>query len=173
MRNDSTFVIRRSVVIPLGLLFMLTLALLIVCLVQGQAVVKIVILAVLLLPLAALFLESTRRRVEVGADGVKAFRAFQERQMAFSRVTALETVKVRNRIFLTLSAGEDEYLIISNSYADFPALVRRLVAAVPPTAVTEETRQLVDGPPVRHADMISIWLAVIALIYILIAQFMR
>lgn len=172
MHNDSTFVIRRSVVIPLGLLFILTLALLIVCLLQGQAVAKIVILAILLLPLAALFLESARRRIEISTDSVKAFRSFQERQMALAEVTALETVKVRNRVFLTLSAGEDEYLIISNSYADFPALARRLVAAVPATAVTEETRQLVDGPPVRHADMISIWLAVIALVYILIAQFM-
>lgn len=172
MHNDSTFVIRRSVVTPLGLLFILTLALLIVCLLQNQAVAKIVILAILLLPLGVLFLESARRRIEISADGVKAFRSFQERQMAFARVTALETVKVRNRVFLTLSAGEDEYLIISNSYADFPALVRQLVAAVPATAVTEETRQLADGPPIRHADMISIWLAVIALIYILIAQFM-
>lgn len=173
MHDDSTFVIRRSVVIPLGLLFLLTLALLIVCLLQGQAVAKIVMLAILLLPLAALFLESARRKIEISADGVKAFRSFQGRQMKFARVTALETVKVRNRVFLTLSAGEDEYLIISNSYADFPALVRQLVAAVPPAAVTEETRQLADETPARHADMISIWLAVIALIYILIAQFMR
>lgn len=171
MSEQRTFVIRRSVVVPLGLLVILTLALLVVCLVQSQPVTKVVLLSVLLLPLAGLFLESARRRLEIDADGIRAFRSLRNKEMRFDRVTALETVKVRNRVFMTLVAGDDEYLILSNSYADFPGLVRCLVAAVPAAAVTEETRQLADSPPVRHADVAAIWLAVMAMIYILVAQF--
>ncbi len=171
MNEQKNFVIRRAIVIPLGLLVMLTLALLVVCLLQGQALVKIAILIVLLMALSGLFVESARRKIAIDEAGIKAFRGFHNREMSFSSVTALETVKVRNRIFMTLVAGEDEYLIISNAYTPFPALVRCLVAAVPEEAVTAETRQLAANPPVRQADFAAVWLAVLAMLYILVAQF--
>jgi RecJ-like exonuclease len=80
-------------------------------------------------------------------------------------------VRVRSRVFLTLAAGDDEFLIISNGYADFPALVRTLVARLPEAVVTEEARQLASSPPVRHADIAMVWFAVVALVYVLIVQF--
>jgi hypothetical protein len=173
MGEVQTFAIRRAFVVPLALLVALTLALLIVCLVQDQPVAKVVILAGLLLPLGVMLIESAGRRLEVSNERIRAVRPFRSREIVFSAVTALETVKVRSRVFMTLMAGEDDYLIISNSYADFPGLVNRLIAAVPESAVTEETRQLAVNPPVRQADIASVWLAVIAMTYILVAQFLR
>ena len=78
---------------------------------------------------------------------------------------------MRSRVFLTLNAGDDEFLIISNGYADFAELVNILVAALPESAVTAETRQLATAPPVRGADIAMVWFAVAAMIYVLIAQF--
>lgn len=173
MNEKLTFVIRRTFVIPLGLLVVMTLALLVICLIQAQPIAKVVILAVLLLPLAIMFAQSAWRRIEIDSECVRAFRPMHNKEMAFADVTSLETVRVRNRVFMTLVAGEDEYLILSNSYADFPGLVRCLVAAVPEAAVTDETRQLAVKPPVRQADVVAVWLAVVALAYILVAQFVR
>lgn len=173
MAEAKTFVIRRALTIPLALLMVMTLALLIICLVQGQPVVKAVILVGLLITLVAVFVECAGRRLVVTSEGVTAIRPFRSKRILFSAVTSLETVKVRSRVFLTLSAGDDEYLIISNAYAAFPGLVQSLVAAVPAAVVTEETRQLADSPPFRAANAVAVWLAVIALAYILVAQFVN
>lgn len=171
MNSTRTFVIRRTFVFPMALLIVLTAALLVVCVVQGQPVAKVIILAGLILPLVTLFVETAFRRVVVDPDGVTAYRPFRQRRVLFADVTGLETVQVRSRVFMTLVAGPDDFLIISNSYQDFPALVAGLISAVPEGTVTEETLQLAKRPPLRHADVFTAWFAVIALIYVLIAQF--
>lgn len=171
MNPTRTFVIRRTFVLPMALLIFLTIALLVVCIVQSQPIAKVIILAGLIMPLLVLFVESAFRRVVVDQDGVTAFRPFRQRQVRFADVTALETVQVRSRVFMTLVAGPDDFLIISNSYQDFPALVEGLIEAVPEGTVTEETQQLAKKPTLRHADVFTAWFAVIALVYVLIAQF--
>lgn len=171
MSQSRKFVIRRTLVAPMGLLILLTLTLLAVCVVQGQPVAKIVILAISLVPMAVLFVESAFRSLVFEQDKVTAFRPFRQRQIRFADVTGLDTVQVRNRVFMTLSAGPDDFLIISNSYENFPALVGALIAAVPEGTVAEETQDLAKQPPRRQADIFTVWFAVIALIYVLIAQF--
>jgi hypothetical protein len=155
----------------MALVIVLTVVLLVVCLVQGQAMAKLIILAGLVIPLVVLFVETAFRRVVLDQEGVTAFRPFRQRRVSFSDVTELDSVRVRSRVFMTLSAGPDNFLIISNSYQDFPALVEGLVAAVPEGCVTEETLQLAKQPPLRHADVFTVWFAVVALVYVLIAQF--
>jgi predicted nucleic acid-binding Zn ribbon protein len=170
MTNTRQFRIRRTFVLPLGLLILLTLALLLVCFIQQQPIAKTVILSVLLLPLAILFIESVFRRLEVDSEEVTAHRLFKTKKMRWADVTGLESVKVRSRVFLTLVAGED-FLIISNSYGDFPFLLKSLVESVPEGTVTEETKDLLAQPPKRQADVLTAWFAVIALVYVLLAQF--
>lgn len=171
MNQISTFVIRRAFVLPMGLVVALTISLLVVCIIQGQPIAKIIILVFLIVAQTVLFVECAFRRLVVEPDGITAFRPFRQRAVCFADVTSLETVQVRNRVFLTLTAGDDDFLIISNAYAGFPALIECLVAAVPEGTVTEETQQLAKKPPVRQADIFTAWFAVIALGYVLLAQF--
>lgn len=171
MNPTQTFVIRRTFIVPMALVIVLTALLLVVCIVQGQAIAKIVLLAGLIVPLVVLFIETAFRRVVIDQEGVTAYRPFRQRRLLFSEVTELESVRVRSRVFLTLMAGPDDFLIISNSYQDFPALLKELIAAVPEGTVTEETQQLAKQAPLRHADVFTAWFAVVALVYVLIAQF--
>jgi hypothetical protein len=171
MEQKKTFVIRRSFVVPMGLLLALTVALLIVCLLQGQPLAKVVILGGLIMLMAILFAESAFRRLIVDAKEVTAYRPFRKRRIRFADVTSLETVRVRNRVFMTLVAGDDDFLIISNSYGGFPALLDSLIESVPAGTVTDETRQIAKQPPLRQADVFTAWFAVIALAYVLLAQF--
>lgn len=173
MSTGETYVIRRAFVVPLGLLVLLTLVLLIVCLLQGQPLAKIVILALMSLPLGALLIESARRRLIIDNHGVTAVRLPRPRRIEFAEVTSLEAVKVRSRIFLTVVAGDDNFLIISNSYAGFDRLLASLLLKVPEQAVTVEARELSGGRLDRQADVITAWLAVVAMLYILLAQFVR
>jgi len=171
MNQGQTFVIRRAFVIPLGLLNCLTVALLVVCISQGQPVAKAIILVGMTVPIAVLFIETAFRRLVIDQEGITAFRPFRQRRINFVDVTSLETVRLRSRVFMTLAAGEDDFLVISNSYADFSALVKWLVAAVPVGTPTDETVQLAQQPPVRQADVVTAWFAVIVVVYVLIAQF--
>ena len=171
MNQKHTFVIRRGLVVPMGLLIALMLALLTVCILQGQPIAKIIILAFFLLPVGALFVECAFRRLVIEQSGVKAFRPFRQRQVLFADVTSLETVRVRSRVFLTLAAGDDDFLIISGSYGKFPDLLASLIDAVPEGTVTEETEELAKQPSFRQGDAFAVWFAVIALVYVLIAQF--
>ena len=171
MEEQRTFVIRRAFVIPMGLLIVLTATLLVVCLLQGQPLAKIIILGGLIMPMAVLFVESAFRRLVVDTEGVTAYRPFRQRRMCFADVTSLESVRVRNRVFMTLVAGDDDFLIISNSYGNFPALLTSLIGSVPEGTVTDETKQLAERPPLRQADVFTAWFAVIVLAYVLLAQF--
>ncbi|MBW2451736.1 MAG: hypothetical protein JRF07_05185 [Deltaproteobacteria bacterium] len=171
MNDIQTYVIRRAFVFPLGLLIGLVVLLLVTCLVQKQPVAKPIILGFLSVPLVTLFFESVARRIEISAEGVTARRTLRTMKIPFNQVTGLEAVKVRSRVFITLMAGEDDYLIISNSYSHFPKMLKQLIAALPSNVVSEETRQLANQPTTRQADIVAVWFAVAALIYILLAQF--
>lgn len=171
MPEVDCYVIRRSFLVPLGLAVLLLIVLLVVSILHGQPLAKLAFLVVFALPLTVLFAASAFRRLQIDASGVTAIRLLGQRRIDYSRITSLEAVRVRNRVFLTLAAGDDEFLIVSNAYARFPELVRALVQVLPETVVTDEARQLADAPPGRHADIVMIWFVIMALVYVLLAQF--
>jgi len=165
----KSFVIRRTFLIPLGLLLGLTVALMGVCLVQGQPTAKVVILGFIAVPVLALFVESVCRRTVIGREAITVNKCLRRKTLVFADVTEVETVRVRKRVFLTLCAGDD-FLILSNAYAGFPALVEALLGRVAPEAVSEETRKMAVAPPTKSTDVISCWLGVALLAFILYIQ---
>ena len=169
MVDNRTYRIRKAFLLPLGLLLGLCLVLLALCLVQGQPPGKAVILGCIILPVAGLFVESLFRRTVIGADRMTVFKLLRRKSLPLAEVTAVETVMVRKRVFLTVCADE-EFLILSNAYADFPDLVETLLRRVPENAVSEETRTMAANPPVKSSDIVSCWLAVALLLLILYGQ---
>jgi len=169
VNSEQTFCIRRTFLLPLGLLLALAVALCVVCLVQGQPLAKVLILAAIILPVAILFLESASRRALLTGDGVTVFKLLRSKVLKYGEITAVETVMVRKRVFLTLCAGDD-FVILSNAYADFPGLVRALLARVPAAAISAETKAMAAAPPVKSTDIVSCWLAVALLAFILYMQ---
>jgi hypothetical protein len=163
------FVIRKAFLLPLGLLLLLTLVLLAVVINQGQPTSKIVILGLIIIPIAILFLESISRRAIINEQGVTVAKFLRSKAIPFAEVTAVDTVQVRKRAFVTLST-ERHFLILSNAYANFPALVHLLLLRLPDSVVSAETRQMAAAPPVKSTDVISCWLAVILLAIILYLQ---
>ncbi len=173
MTEPCRYVIRRAFVLPLGLVLLLMAALLGVSIVHGQPIAKIAFLIMFAIPVVVLFLASAFRSLVIDASGVTMTTLFRSKRLEFSRITVLDSVRVRSRVFLTLSAGEDEFLIISNGYADFAGLLNTLLEQLPAAVISEEARQLAAAPPVRHADIAMVWFTIAALSYVLIAQFQR
>lgn len=163
------YTIRRSFLIPLGLLLLETLALMGVGIMNEQPVAKLLILGVMIVPIFILFVESASRRAVVDDEQVTVLKFLRRKTLTFSEITSVETVLVRKRAFLTLCAGE-EFIIISNAYTRFPELVNNLLEKVSPDVVSEETRQMAESPPVKSTDVFSCWLGVLLMAFILHIQ---
>ena len=167
--QTHTFSIRKSFLLPLGLVVLLTLVLLISCLFQQVPLAKILILTALILPAALLFIESSRRRFIIEKDGIRIRKLFRSKRMTFADLTSIDTVQVRKRAFLSISS-EADFIILSNSYANFGQLLKQLLPKVPDSVISEETRQMADNPPEKTSDVFSAWVAVAVLTLIIYVQ---
>ncbi len=167
--ETHTFSIRKSFLIPLGLVVLLTLILLISCLFLQVPLAKTLILATLLLPAIYLFVESSLRRIIIADDGVQINKLLRNKKISFADMTAIDTVLVRKRAFISLSS-EADFIIFSNSYNNFGQLLKELLAKAPQAVISEETRQMAANPPEKSSDVFSAWLAVAVLVLIIYVQ---
>jgi len=166
----QTYRIRSSFLLPLGLVVLLCLVLVGIVLIQKQPPVKLLVVACALLPLGYLLFECVARRIEIDNEGLRMIRLGRIRSFRWEEITAVETVRVRQRAFVTLNAGE-EFLIIANMYSGFDCMLRETLNQVSPAIVSEETRLLAQGPPVKHSDVIILWGLTIMMAYLIFAQF--
>lgn len=166
------YVIRRAFLLPLGLMLTLGLALGAIVVIQHQPLVKLLVLGCVLIPLCVVFVVSLFRRIEVDADGLRAVRFGQLTAFRWDEITALETVRVRQRAFLTVCAGED-FIIVSNMYSKFPQLIKTILEHAPTGTASEETLQMAQAPPVKHSDIVILWLLTALMAWLILQQFPR
>ncbi|MDZ4184885.1 MAG: hypothetical protein U1D97_07890 [Desulfuromonadales bacterium] len=168
----QTYRIRNSFVLPLGLVVLLCLVLAGIVIIQEQPSAKLLVVGCALLPLGYLLFECVARRIEVDSDGLRLIRLGRVRAFLWSEITAVETVRVRQRAFLTINAGDD-FLIIANMYAGFDRLLGTVLAQVPTPTISEETRALASSPPTKHSDIVILWGLALMMAYLIFAQFPR
>lgn len=168
----NNYSIRRTFLLPLGLLLLLSLLLFVLVIIRGEETAKIAILGFMIIPISALFFESFFRRLHFDAETITVFKPFRQKSLKFSELTEVETLQVRKRVFLTLSTEED-FMILSNAYADFPQLVREILGHAPDRVITDETRKMAADPPIKSSDIVSCWLGVVLMVIILVLQFTR
>lgn len=165
----QTYRIRPSFLLPLGLVVTLCLVLAAIVIIQHQPPVKLLVVACALLPLGYLLFECGVRRIEIDSDGLRMIRLSRVRAFTWDEITTVETVRVRQRAFLTINAGE-EFLIIANMYAGFDRLLNTVLERVPAGAISEETRLLAQAPPVKHSDIVILWGLALMMAYLIFAQ---
>lgn len=161
--------IRRNFLLALGLTLLLLLVLVGVCLVQQEKTAKIVILLALTLPVLAIFAESVWREIRLLPDSVVARRLLRSRKIAYDQITAVDTVRVRRRVFVSIST-EADFLIFSNNYQNFSQLLEDLQARVPAQVVSQETRELMQQLPLKNQELFSLWFAALAVLFVLYVQ---
>ena len=166
----QTYRIRPSFLLPLAIVVSLCLVLVGIVILQQQPPAKLLVVACALLPLGYLLFECGVRRIEVDDVGLRMIRLGQVRAFTWSEITAVETVRVRQRAFLTINAGE-EFLIIANMYAGFDRLLNSVLEQVPAALVSEETRLLAKAPPIKHSDIAILWGLALLMAYLIFVQF--
>ncbi len=160
------FTIRRAFIWSLGVLLVLLGTLAVVCIIQEQPGIKIGVLGLIILVLGSLLGFSLSRRLVVSEDCVVLHRLGKIKTLRFCDMTAVESMTLRKRVFLTLCAGED-FIILSNAYGGFSMLVKLLLAKVPAQSISDDTHSMAVAPPVRHGDIVSCWLAIALVLVIL------
>lgn len=168
--ETNIFTIRKSFLIPLGLVVLLTLVLLIGCIYLQLPLAKTLILAAFMLPVIIIFAESCRRRIRIGETAVHFDKLFRSKHLRYQDLTSIDTVLVRKRAFVSLSTEED-FVMLSNSYDHFGSLLQKLLTRVPESVISDETRQLANNPPEKSSDIFSAWVAVAVLVLIIFVQF--
>lgn len=167
--ESSTYSIRKSFLLPLGLVVFLSFVLLATALFLHLPPAKVIILGAFLIPVCIIFAESFLRRVLVDSQSIQVNKLFRQKRMDFTDLTAIDTIQVRKRAFISLSS-EDDFLILSNSYDRFGLLLKQLVQSAPEKVVSDETKHLVENPPKKCSDIFSAWLAVAVLSLIIFVQ---
>ncbi|MDX2478996.1 MAG: hypothetical protein QNK24_01515 [Desulfuromusa sp.] len=167
--DSSIYSIRKSFLLPLGLVVVLSFILLASALFLQLPMAKTVILAAFLLPVCIIFAESSLRKIHITEDAVEVNKLFRSKRLAYTELTAVDTIQVRKRAFVSLSS-ENDFMILSNSYDRFGQLLKQLVSRAPETVVSDETRQLAANPPKKCSDIFSAWLAVAVLALIIFVQ---
>lgn len=169
MMDTSEFSIRKNFLLPLGLVLIFSILLLILCIIQQQPIAKILILSAVLVPVSILFIESSLRRVFLEEEALVVRKLFRRKRLVYTDITSVDTVLVRRRAFLSIST-EPDFVILSNSYADFATLVEQLLKKVPESTISMETQQMAANPPTKSGDIFSAWLAASLLLLILYVQ---
>ena len=167
--DSSTYTIRKTFLIPLGLAVLLSVILLASALFLQLPIAKTIILAAFLLPICVVFAESSSRKVHITEDTIEVNKLFRSKRLNYAELTAVDTIRVRKRVFVSLSS-ENDFMILSNSYDHFGELLKQLVTGAPETVVSDETRQLAENPPGKCNDIFSAWLAVAVLTLIIFVQ---
>lgn len=167
--DAQSFNIRKSFLLPLGLVVLLTLTLLVSCLILSVPLAKTLILGAFALPVTLVFIESCLRRVSIDDEGIQIHKPLRNKRIDYSEMTAIDTVLVRKRAFVSVSS-ETDFIIFSNSYADFGMLVKLLLEKVPAKVIGEDTRQMAANPPEKSSDVFSAWVAVAVLALIVYVQ---
>lgn len=167
--ESNSYSIRKSFLLPLGLVFVLCLVLLACSVYLRLPTAKIIILSSFLVPVGLIFAESSYRRVQVDDQAVQVSKLFRNKRINYNELTAIDTIQVRKRAFISLSS-ENDFMILSNSYQHFDRLIKQLVTKVPESVVSEDTRRLANNPPRKCSDTFSAWLAVAVLALIIYVQ---
>ncbi len=166
----STYKIRKSFLLPMGLVMLFSATLLASALYLGLPTAKIIILAVFLIPVCILFIESSRRKVIISDEAIEVQKLLRSKRLSYAELTDVDTIQMRKRVFVSLSS-ENDFLILSNSYNQFGDMLREIITRSPGSIVSDKAKQLAEHPPKKCSDIFSAWLAVAVLVLIICVQF--
>jgi hypothetical protein len=167
--TTQTFEIRRDILIPFGisaggLLCLLVLALL----VKGSALERVLLAAITLITIA-FFLIARDRRITIIDQGIVIRKFFRTKEIHRDEINHVGCVILRKRVYLLLTTTRG-FIILSNAYEDFSALIRNIVAQVGPEKVEKEVSALGESPAKNRADIISLWFAVVLIFGLIILK---
>lgn len=156
------FEIRRALLIPFGICAGLLVCLLVLSLLGEGSALERIALVVITMATATLFLIARNRRITITDQGILIRKLFKTKEIHQDDISHVGCVILRKRIYLLLTTTKG-FIILSNAYEDFSAIIRNIVEKVGPEKAEEEVRALGKSAANNPADIMSLWFAVVVI----------
>jgi hypothetical protein len=165
----NIYSIRRSFIIPYSIVVFLFIVLLLLSLFWKGYQLERVLLAVLIMPVLYVFLESLFRRVKTGDQGIMIVKLLRKKELSWQDITHIGAVILRKKVYLLLTTVKGFY-ILSYAYENFPTLVRDIVDHMDKEKVEDDVRKQVEHPVKNVSDIIMTWFTALILIGIIMMK---
>ncbi len=155
----GVFTVRPALLLALGVLLLVQGALLLVFLGQSRDTAQVLFVVAAAVALAVALGYQWTRRIVIDEAGITVRRPGLKRRMNFAELTAIEAVRIRGRLFVTLWVDES-FLLVTNGYGNADQLFCLLSRRVPGHLLTDEVKTLLAESPRADGNIIIYWLAV-------------
>ena len=155
---QTAYKIKKSLTIPLVLDACLSLLLLPVAIFKNGSAIEIFMLSVGCAVLLIVALELMIREIITDDSGMRIKKILKKKELFWNDITHVGSMAVHKKIYLLLTTTKG-FHIISNAYANFPSIVKDILAGVEKDRIEEGISELVQSPVRRVSDIILSWAA--------------
>lgn len=167
--TPHTFTIRRALLIPFGINVLLLLVLLGLSIFFKGSAVERIVLTVIVIPVAALFFEAINRCVTITDQGLLIRKFLRNKEIFWGDISHVGCLVIRSKVYLLITSTKG-FIILSNAYDAYSALIENISEHCGPDKTEDDVRALIGKPLKNLADLISLWFAVAAIIFIVIMK---
>jgi hypothetical protein len=170
--TQTTYRIKTSFLLPLGLDTFLLLVLLLASLLGAGTGTERVVLGLFFLMALAVFVEAGSRRVAADEEGITIRKFFRETRLLWREINYAGTLVMRGKAYILLTTTKG-YHVLSSAYGEYGRLVAGLVSRLDAERVEEALRVQADEPLRGRSDAAAAWFAAVVILGILILKFLK
>ncbi|PKN33699.1 MAG: hypothetical protein CVU61_12165 [Deltaproteobacteria bacterium HGW-Deltaproteobacteria-19] len=170
--TQTSYRIKASFLIPLGLDVFLLLVLFAWSVLGTGAFTERIVLGVFFLLALAVFTESVSRNVSTDEEGIAIRKFFRETRLLWQEVNYAGTLIMRGKAYILLTTTKG-YHVLSSAYANYEKLVADMVRHLDAERVEETLRAQVDQPVRGRSDAAAAWFAAAVILGILVLKFLK
>ena len=170
--SETSYRIRKSFLVPLGIDVLLLLILLVLSLTFKGSGVERAFLAVVCGLSLLILIEAFNRQVTISAGGITLKKFMKLRELLWSDITHVGCLKLRSRVYILLTTKKG-FHIISNAYDSFSALVGEIIRHLDggKIEIEAEAREQIENPTRNISDLVAVWVAAVVLLVIIYMKF--
>lgn len=170
--TQTSYRIKNSFLIPLGLDVFLLLVLFLWSVLGAGTVTERMVLGVFFLLALAVFTESVSRKVTADEEGITIRKFFRPTRLLWREINYAGTLIMRGKAYILLTTAKG-YHVLSSAYGHYEKLIAGMVRHLDAERVEETLCAQVDQPVRGRSDAASAWFAAVVILGILIMKFLK
>jgi hypothetical protein len=128
-----------------------------------------VIIALMTIIALFFFSEVLSRKILTGNQGILTRKFFRNRELLWSDITHVGIIALNRRVYALLTTTKG-FHIFSNSYENFPSILREMADHVGRDKMDEDVFRQIEHPINKVSDIISAWFAAAVLVVIIVLK---
>jgi hypothetical protein len=168
--TPRVYKIRKALSVPLGVDAILLFVLLLISIFWKGSTTEKVVLVVLFIPCLYFFIETLYRKVTISDRGMVIQKLFRRKDLLWEGISHVGHLIVRKKVYILLTTAQG-FQIVSNAYENFSGLVKDIFDHIEKEKIEEQLTEQIKNPVKDMANVISTWVAALAILGIIITKF--